>query len=224
MKIKIISDMHGMFPDVGEGDMLLICGDNCPLKDHSFWYQKQWIFGSFIPWLKDVKFKHKIFIHGNHDLIGEDPGFIKDLDLYLDPNNQLCNIKDIYCLQNRMIEIEGLKIYGTADQPIFCDWAFNKDEDYLVKTYSNIPDDVDILLTHCPPLGIRDTIRKKTPHLGSGKLKSRVNQLKNLKVHGFGHIHGGYGVLKNGKCFYVNGSVCNENYDPINKPIEIVLN
>jgi Icc-related predicted phosphoesterase len=38
------------------------------------------------------------------------------------------------------------------------------------------------------------------------------------RVHVFGHIHRGYGESRNTDTAFYNASVCNEDYEPINKP------
>ena len=51
----------------------------------------------------------------------------------------------------------------------------------------------------------------------------RVNQLQDLRLNCFGHIHGGYGVREiDGKTF-VNASTCTEKYYPTNEPIIVEL-
>ena len=39
----------------------------------------------------------------------------------------------------------------------------------------------------------------------------------------FGHIHEGYGVTYENETTFVNASICNSKYEPINKPITIEL-
>jgi len=62
------------------------------------------------------------------------------------------------------------------------------------KKMENIPDDVDILITHVPPYGILDE------NSGSEEVLNALCN-KNMKVHIFGHAHGGYGgcIMKDGK-------------------------
>ena len=43
------------------------------------------------------------------------------------------------------------------------------------------------------------------------------------KYHIFGHIHDSYGQRKIGKTTYINASICNEAYEPVNEPIVIEL-
>lgn len=62
-------------------------------------------------------------------------------------------------------------------------------------------------------------------NVGSSTLMVKVNQLHNLKLHVFGHIHEAYGKIQytpDSKC-YVNASHVNEDYEPVNAPISILL-
>ncbi|XP_055614568.1 metallophosphoesterase domain-containing protein 1-like [Uranotaenia lowii] len=51
-------------------------------------------------------------------------------------------------LQNKYIELYGLKINGTPWQPEFCKWAFNvKGGKDCLEKWENIPENIDILIT-----------------------------------------------------------------------------
>ena len=99
------------------------------------------------------------------------------------------------------------------------------DQEELKKKWELIPDDINILVTHCPPYGILDKISSQE-HVGSKSLRNIVlsrERMPKLRVHIFGHIHqyGGM-VVKTGTDF-VNASIMDEVYDPIHKPVEIIL-
>jgi Icc-related predicted phosphoesterase len=49
------------------------------------------------------------------------------------------------------------------------------------------------------------------------ELFNRVQPL----LHIFGHIHEGYGYTEFNNISFVNASICNANYMPINRPIVI---
>ncbi|MDX1489621.1 MAG: hypothetical protein R3268_15545, partial [Acidiferrobacterales bacterium] len=58
--------------------------------------------------------------------------------------------------------------------------------------------------------------------VGCLELLQRVREVK-PKVHFFGHIHEGYGVSRSdgaglGETLFVNASICDGDYKPINKP------
>ncbi len=64
---------------------------------------------------------------------------------------------------------------------------------FMKENWSKIPEDTDILMTHTPRFGVRDR------NFGCEELTERVNALKNLKVHMFGHVHSEYGFSKDEK-------------------------
>lgn len=199
MKIVALSDTHMGHRDVKlpDGDILIHAGDA------TFLGTKQEI-REFNAWLGDLPFKHKIFVAGNHDRM-----FQVERTL---AQEMLTNA--IY-LQDSMVEIEGLKIYGSPWQPAYNNWAFNvwTDEE-LARIWANIPPATDILVTHCPPAGILDG------GLGCRNLRARLEVVK-PKLHLFGHIHRGHGRMDFPDGISANVSIMDENYDLKFRPTEI---
>jgi len=85
-----------------------------------------------------------------------------------------------------------------------------------IDTWAKIPDDVDILITHTPPLNILDKTGKGL-NRGCQFLADRIEQLKKLKFHVFGHIHASQGTKKIDDKVFLNvaqmrghESLCNE--------------
>jgi len=160
-----------------------------------------------------------VYIAGNHD------NRIKDKSNPPMPSH-------IEYLCNSGTEYEGLKIWGSPNSLLFenvnplCK-AFMKTEEELAKIYAEIPDDIDMLITHTPPYGILDkSVRGE--HCGSKSLGRRIFDIK-PKYHIFGHIHenGGEKNKLNYEnkfdCLHINCSHVNERYQPVNKPITITL-
>ena len=164
----------------------------------------------FIKWFAEQPAKHKILIAGNHDFNFEIP--VNKFDTL-----EILKQNKIVYLENSEIIIEGIKIYGTPDQPYFYNWAFNKTSDELVESYSNIPKDTDILITHCPPEGILDYVSGQG-HVGSKELMDRVNIVK-PNYHIFGHIHEEFGKEYIDNVTYINASLLDDRYMPVNYPI-----
>ena len=234
MKITFISDTHTQHKkiELPGGDILIFSGDF--MGSGYRVYEAQ----SFLKWFSEQPYKYKIFIAGNHDRYCENnPELFEALvDDYVDQN--------VIYLKDDIIEVEGLKIYGTPWQPYFCNWAFNiSDSDILTSLYQNIPEDLDILITHCPPYNTLDkthitpayydnTVNCGEEPLGSKELETVLSELgeHRPKIHCFGHIHGDGGNIvglpyltkpyPGGVC-YINASVCDENYNPINKIVTI---
>lgn len=212
MEITCISDLHGYFPRLPGGDLLIVAGD---LTSHDLGHQYD-LFGD---WIRGQPYKKKVVIAGNHD------GLLEEGRWHIRPP------EGFDYLQDSSTEYEGLKIYGSPWTPNFGAWSFMKDRGAPMKEiWDKIPDDTDILVTHGPPLYILDTITPKSTvkldHVGCGDLYERLGEIM-PKLHVFGHIHGSYGkmMLKgvgpNTLC--VNASYCNEDYQPGNEPINVVL-
>ncbi len=91
----------------------------------------------------------------------------------------------------------------------------------LVRWWANIPDDIDVLITHGPPYGIRD-LTDRRERAGSMTLRRAVER-RAPAIHCFGHIHEGYGEEWSGGTHYTNASLCNSAYEQVNPPFEIEL-
>jgi len=100
-----------------------------------------------------------------------------------------------------------------------------KDPHEIHRHWFEIPVDTDILLTHGPPNGIMD--KSTHAHLGCKELLQSVSTIVQPKLHVFGHVHGGYGQLKNdhelGGTLFVNASLCDHKFRIVNSPIIIDL-
>jgi Icc-related predicted phosphoesterase len=209
IRLVCISDTHNQLDKVNipAGDILLHAGDLTG-KGTIPEVQKE------LYQLSLLNFSHKLTIAGNHDFLFEkQPALAK----------QLCEDNGIIYIHEKEIIINGVKFYGANWQPEFFDWAFNlKRGKELEDKWALIPDDTNVLITHGPPMNILD----KTPdhytrmgqHVGCEDLTNRIKQLKELKLHVFGHIHHGYGHIKLNDVMYCNASICNEQYKPVNKP------
>ncbi|MEO8648077.1 MAG: metallophosphatase domain-containing protein [Acidobacteriota bacterium] len=215
MRIVCLSDTHNRHRqiEVPPGEILIHSGDattNGTLDEVK----------AFAGWFGRLPHKHKIFVAGNHDwLFQRDP----------DAASKLLGGGITY-LQDSVAEIDGLKFYGSPWQPRFYDWAFNLFRGKeLAEKWNLIPDDTEILITHGPPYGILDEV--ETPHgsashEGCQDLFERIKVLVDggqLKLHVFGHIHGGYGTSEAFGVRFVNASNCDEGYRVTNSPVVIDL-
>lgn len=220
-----ISDTHArenrLQHEIPEGDVLLCAGDimTCGYKDYEI--------VEFLNWFSALPHKHKIFIAGNHDRKFEyNPAGPKSL---IEENERIMvghgHVPPVY-LEDESYDADGWKVYGSPWQPWFCDWAFNlpRQGDELEEKWNAIPEDTDVLITHGPPKGILDDSPGVCPSVGCELLIERVKEVK-PKIHVFGHIHGGYGVHfdDSTNTYYVNASLVDERYEPVNKPIVIEL-
>ncbi len=168
-----------------------------------------------LEWLADLPHQHKIIIAGNHDFAFEDH---TEAAQSLVPSNMT-----YLCDQGTVIA--GVHFWGSPYQPEFFDWAFNKPRgEALERIWAQIPEDVNVLVTHGPPHGILDLVpRGRGEHVGCEALRDRLAQLHHLRLHVFGHIHEGYGTVESGGCQFVNASSCTADYEPVNEPIVVDL-
>jgi len=214
MIIDIISDLHGYCPELEGGNLLIVAGD---LTARDTWKQRE----VFLEWLNGQNYKKKVFITGNHDYVFQ----------YFDEEDSL-NYPSINYLCDSGTEFEGLKIWGS---PWTCKFegqnrncmAFTVDSDKeLEKKWKLIPEDIDILVTHSPPYGIFDCVKKikGSEHVGSKSLRQHVMTRIKPQVHAFGHIHEWGGKITD--CVttkFVNASIVDENYKHVHKPVRMVL-
>ena len=78
-----------------------------------------------------------------------------------------------------------------------------------------IPDGIDVLVTHEPPVMILD--ESNNTHWGNALLRNRVMKTK-PKYHLFGHAHDAYGIEKYEDIVFSNGSSLDDGYRLCHKP------
>jgi Icc-related predicted phosphoesterase len=207
MRICCTSDLHGHLPEIPPCDLLILAGDYCPHSDGQYW----WLRDTFAPWVAAIAERIPVVgIAGNHDLLFEQKKV------------PIPRIEWTY-LEDEATSINGLKIYGSPWQPRFFDWAFNLDEGpELAAKWAMIPDDTDILITHSPPLGIRD-VSSREDRIGSVSLTKRLVELPKLRLHVFGHNHAGYGIAQFQDGTFVNAAHVDEQYRPVNPPLVVEI-
>lgn len=215
IKIVAISDVHTKWNKliIPKCDILISAGD------YSFRGESHLV-KDFHGWLNKQDATHIISVQGNHELWVEN-NFKEAKDIAL----AACPRVDF--LDEGLVEIDDIKIWGSAITPWFHSWAWNRHPQEITKHWNRIPNDINILITHGPPYNILDkTIYSngdpRLEPLGCPQLLKRIKELKDLDLHFFGHIHnpGGEQHHEDGISFY-NSAICNELYLPIN-PITIV--
>jgi len=208
MKIVAISDTHSLHDSITsklpEANILICAGDitnNGSLSDLC----------KFDKWLGEIKDRYDkiLVISGNHDRI-----------LEKDPKSKKFLTNCIY-LQDELFEWKGIRIYGSPWTPVFYNFSFMKQRGPEIrKVWDLIPEDLDILITHGPPIGILDHVPRG--HVGCEQLKEVV-EIKKPRYNIFGHIHEGYGQIEKDGTIYINASICNEYYNPINPVVEVSI-
>lgn len=178
---------------------------------------------SFMKWFAKQNYTHKIVIPGNHDF-----GLETDLAYWQAEFTKY----GIILLNDSGVEVESIKIWGSAVSPWFHNWAFNRHRTekeatekypWIKPHWDLIPEDTEILITHGPPNGVLDLVaRDGGLNVGCEELAKRIAEIQ-VKLHIFGHIHEGRGFEYGEKTTYVNGSCLDEYYIPSdNKPMRTI--
>ena len=206
MKFVFLSDTHCKHGEIKipDGDFFIFCGDMSSRGNLSE-------IESFSLFLQRLPHKNKLVIAGNHDFSFEDERRNQVEDLIKSTGAEYLN--------DSGIQINGIKFWGSPIQPYFRDWAFQRERgEEIKKHWDLIPLDTDVLITHGPPLGILDKTRMGES-VGCEELLKKVWEVK-PKIHAFGHIHEGYGIVKKNEIVFINSSNLNFLYQYTNPPIE----
>lgn len=206
MKIVCISDTHEKHRQVKlpAGDILIHAGDYTWVGDPGPTLD-------FLEWFEAQPFEHKITVCGNHDF-------------YFEDKNNLSVLRGRKChfLMNESVRIgSNLNVWGSPFTPRFMDWAFMAGPEKIAAIWAGIPEGLDILITHGPPFGILDRTARGD-RVGCPELLKAV-QVKKPKIHVFGHIHEGYGIVERGGTIFINASLCDEMYSLANEPAVVEL-
>ncbi|CAF1093027.1 unnamed protein product [Rotaria sordida] len=180
LRFVCMSDTHNEIADVHipNGDVFIHCGDAVNHRTSSRDIVR---FNQFVGQLPH---KYKLFVSGNHCvcLNPKQP----------DRSQKLLN--NMIYLQDQLIDIEGVRIYGSPWRPkrgcFYRAEAFGYNPKHIREDkWSKIPQDIDILLTHGPPYSIRDyNVSTKEP-LGCPDLLDEIVTRIRPRIHLFGHMH-----------------------------------
>lgn len=219
VKIVAISDTHGKFNKltIPSCDLLISCGD------YSFTGALHEV-RNFHKWLNKQPAVYIVSLNGNHE---------REVQNNFQVSKQIAleQCPRAHFMEEGSLEIEGFKIWLSAYTPTFFNWGYMKDRGPEIKEHwDRIPDDTEVLVTHGPPYGILDKALHQhaaghtvEQFVGCVDLLNRVKELKNLKHHFFGHIHGSYGHVSINNVDFWNVSICDEQYQPTNLPVVVDL-
>lgn len=157
LNIFAFSDTHGSHRklQVPENVDILICGGDV-VEDNLEGDE----YDDFVEWFASLPCKWKIFVPGNHELsfeIGRADGII-----------QRMTNRGITVLEDAIIDCDGVIIASISGSSSISD--------------DDIPEGIDIIVTHNPPYGILDE------NAGSVNILDFILKAK-PKCHLFGHIH-----------------------------------
>jgi Icc-related predicted phosphoesterase len=206
MKIALLSDTHFQWDDltVPECDLLISTGD------YSGYQGNEPELKLYHKWLDKQHASEIISLQGNHEVWVES-NFAKAKRLVSEISAR------IHFVAEEALEIQGIKIYCSSVTPWFQNWAWNLPQGEPIRTHwRQISDDTQVLVTHGPPYGILDQATEGGEHFGCPELLARIKELKSLKLHAFGHIHGGSGECEVDGIQFINASICNQEYRPVN--------
>lgn len=191
MKIIVISDLHGHLPTIKEEcELILICGDICPIWNHDYEYQYNWFLYTFCDWVNTLSCKKVIFIAGNHDLMFEQNSRLGTLFIKMKRETDF----KLEYLENSLyihsFEDKQYKIYGTPYCKIYGNWAFMRSGETLINLFSEIPNDLDILLTHDAAYKYGDVCYglSHVGNIGNIQLADAILRAQ-PKYHFHGHLH-----------------------------------
>ncbi len=203
-RLVLISDTHNTRPLLPSGDILIHAGDHtirgsrAETEAAAEWLAEQ---AKKFKWIVTVGGNHDWFMYHAHAEVMR--GFFAHYGF------------GIIYLENEFTEVEGIKIWGSPVQPEFCNWAWNEARGPQIKaTWDQIPEGLDVLITHGPPYHVLDWVGKE--RVGCQDLRDALDRAQ-PKVHVFGHIHSGYGKAqtfaqggRTTQCY--NASVVDEAY------------
>lgn len=224
MKICVTSDLHGYLPEIEPCELLLICGDIVSLKHQRYSKScKKWYTKVFQPWINNLPCDKILFIPGNHE-VGVEGHEDEYRKLFSHTNKATILLHDYY----EYLSNDGIiyKIFGTPYCKIFGNWAYMKSNSDLRQSFKDIPNDLDILISHDAPYGISDIVLQSNcswydgkTHLGNIPLREVILEKKpKIVVHG--HIHSSSREFESlGSSKVINCSIVNEDYSPIYAPI-----
>lgn len=221
-RLCFVSDTHEQHGQLtqriigAQADVLVHCGDftgrGCLDKVNSF---ADWC--SML--VRKGYVKRAVAVAGNHDLTLDrsrpDMGSVPDIA------RALLEDAGVVYLEDSGAEVAGLRFYGSPWTPRFFDWGFQLVSDAQSRRIFGAIPECDVLVTHGPPLGIRDLV-PGGQHVGSRRLLDAVRRVR-PRIHAFGHIHCQYGITAGKDTLYINAATCTEAYRPTNAPIVVDL-
>ncbi|KAJ0395969.1 hypothetical protein ATCC90586_003340 [Pythium insidiosum] len=226
MKVVCISDTHGLHEEllaatgIPDGDVLIHAGDFTDTGDRD----EVLAFNAF---LARLPHRYKLVVAGNHESTFDRAFYPAHWQQYghrqaYDPDEVRALLTNALYLEDQAVVIDGFLFYGSPWQPEFCSWAFNLPRGpQLLDKWQRIPDAVDVLVTHTPPLGRGDQVGHL--RVGCADLLREVQSRIRPQFHVFGHVHEGYGSSSDGVTTFLNASSCTHEYEAVNPPMVLDL-
>jgi Icc-related predicted phosphoesterase len=232
MKVAAISDLHGMLPlypsdywkDLNDCEVLFICGDVLPLRiQFDMVESKRWLIEEFKMWASDLPVEKVYIIAGNHDAWFERNDVLAHS--IFSKYDKVTYLKNEFADYISTQDSKVYRIFGTPYCHIFGNWPFMRDEETLAKKFSQIPGNVDILISHDAPYGTSDVCLEGWAadgrHKGCPELRDTIIASK-PRYNFHGHLHStNHGEELLGDTKVYNVSILNESYDFVYDPLII---
>ncbi|KAI1714005.1 calcineurin-like phosphoesterase domain-containing protein [Ditylenchus destructor] len=220
VRFVCISDTHeklaDLLPRIPPGDVLVHTGDFTNYGDPKAVQEFNELMGS-------LPHKYKIVIAGNHELGWDETEDLSKRNEYYagkpgSPGGNKLLTNCIY-LQDNSTTVYGINIYGSSWHPLIENPFYRERGASILKEWLKIPTggEVDVLLTHTPPLGHSDAWYGE--RWGCAELLNCVEKRVHPKFHVFGHVHEQNGITTNDETIFINASICGHNLDIVNDPI-----
>ncbi len=199
----VVADTHQKHRqlELPVADVLVHCGDICSFRQEDMTTLKD-----VDSWFGEYPCEAVICIGGNHDYELEDGGF---------------EFTNAVLLQDQLIEVAGLAIYGSPWCPDLPGFAFSAGESELLGKWKQIPAGIDVLITHTPPHGVLDLPTSQQRHLGCHYLRRELERIC-PRYHLFGHVHASYGASCEDSVHYVNASIVGGKDYQVRNPATIL--
>ncbi|KAL3483852.1 Metallo-dependent phosphatase-like protein [Aspergillus germanicus] len=195
--IVCISDTHNTTPSLPDGDILIHAGD---LTQSGSRRELE----AQIAWLDAQPHRFKVVVAGNHEIC-LDSNFTSTSGSKVrqpaqeeekgNKGEEPIDWKSLIYLQNTSTTLHidstrELRIFGSPCTPKHGNWAFQYPRTQVgIWDEMDIPEDIDILITHGPPRAHLDL-----GFMGCEGLRNFLWTMERKPLlHVFGHVHGAYG-------------------------------
>ncbi|KAI9301901.1 Metallo-dependent phosphatase-like protein [Cunninghamella echinulata] len=214
VRFVCMSDTHGKtqfkFP-IPDGDVFIHAGDLTRAGNYGE-------FKATIEWIKSLPHKIKIVTAGNHDHYLDErltnSTNVKQELLALFEEAEITYLEhESYQLPD---EFGGYRLFVSPYSPLHLGGAFMPIKG-LRGRWDDVPDNIDIIVTHTPPRGTLDLTRRGQ-NVGCEFLEKRIYEI-NPKVSIFGHIHEAGGYEYHDNILFINACTSNYRYQPNQTPI-----
>lgn len=210
-RFVLVSDLHCCFNfQTPPGDVLIAAGD---MTMHGTPEE----FLELERWFKLQPQSRKLYVPGNHDLGAFTSQRVMKYDILKTPK---------WLVDEEVNTLENIRIYGspwTYAPWGGLKWAFPlHGGTHSKEKWAEIPEGLDILVTHGPAYGISDEHWVTGQKLGDSYLLWRLQEMQSPPaIHAFGHIHSAAKVTQVGPTLHLNLSICDESYQP-SQPVTLL--